>query len=59
VTTQSLTLNLAVLPAIVVGVFIGKWLLPRIPERSFESIVIVLAALGALNLIRIGLMHAR
>lgn len=59
VTTQSLTLNLAVLPAIVVGVFIGKWLLPRIPEKSFESIVIVLAALGALNLIRIGLVHAK
>ena len=59
VTFESLTLNLAVLPAIVAGVFIGKWLLPRIPEKSFESIVVLLAAAGALNLIRTGLMHAK
>lgn len=59
VTFESLTLNLAVLPAIVAGVFIGKWLLPRIPDRSFESIVVLLAAAGALNLIRIGLTHAK
>ena len=50
VTTDSLTFNLAVAPAIIAGVFIGKWLLPRIKQKSFESIVIVLAAAGALNL---------
>jgi len=58
VTTHSLLLNLAVAPAIVVGVFIGKWLLPRIPQKSFESIVIALAALGALNLIITAGVHA-
>ena len=50
VTTQSLLFNLAIGPAIVVGVFIGKWLLPRISQKSFEGIVILLATIGALKL---------
>ncbi len=40
VTTDSLMLNVMAAPAIVVGVFVGKWLLPRIPQKSFEGIVI-------------------
>lgn len=51
VTMKSLLFNLEIAPAIIVGVYVGKWLLPRIKQKSFESIVIVLAALGALNLI--------
>lgn len=51
VTSESLMFNLAVCPAIILGVFIGKWMLPRMSQKKFESTVIVLAALGALNLI--------
>lgn len=51
VTADSLMFNLQIAPAIIVGVFIGKWLLPRIKQKSFQTIVIVLAAVGALNLI--------
>jgi hypothetical protein len=51
VTMSSLSFNLAVFPAILVGVFIGKWLLPRIPEKTFESVVILLAAAGAIKLV--------
>ena len=51
VSLDSLTFNLAVAPAIIVGVFIGKWMLPRISQKSFEGIVILLAALGAVKLI--------
>ena len=51
VTMSSLSFNLAVFPAILVGVFIGKWLLPRIPEKAFETIVILLAAAGAIKLV--------
>jgi len=57
VTKESLLFNLAIAPAIVVGVFIGKWLLPRISQKSFEGIVILLAAVGALNLIFGGGAH--
>ncbi len=51
VTTDSLTLNAAVFPAVVVGVYIGKWLLPRLSQKSFELAVILLSLAGALNLI--------
>ena len=51
VSVDSLTFNLAVAPAIVVGVYIGKWLLPRIPQKSFEGLVLLLAAVGAVKLI--------
>lgn len=51
VTADSLLFNLEIAPAIIVGVFVGKWLLPRISQKSFERVVILLSAIGALNLI--------
>lgn len=51
VTGSSLMFNLAVFPAILVGAYAGKWLLPRIPQKSFEAVVVVLAAAGAIKLI--------
>lgn len=51
VTAASLKLNVAVLPAILIGVFVGKWMLPRISQKSFESIVLWLTGIGAANLI--------
>ena len=59
VTSDSLVFNLEIAPAIVVGVFIGKWLLPRLSQKSFEGIVVLLAAVGALNLIFSGGVHAK
>jgi hypothetical protein len=53
VTWSSLGLNLAVAPAIVGGAFFGKWLLPRIPQKWFEIVIIALAALGGINLLRL------
>jgi uncharacterized protein len=50
-TPHSLLFNLAICPVIVVGVFIGKWLLPRISQEVFERAVIILAALAAVKLI--------
>ncbi len=51
VTTSSLTLNLVVLPAIIAGVYFGRWLLPRIPQKTFERVVIALATVGAVKMI--------
>ncbi len=51
VTADSLVFNLEIAPAIVAGVFIGRWILTRISQKYFERIVIFLAAMGALNLI--------
>ena len=49
--STTLTSNLLMLPFVVAGVFVGKWMLPRITQRSFEIIVLVLSALAALRLV--------
>ena len=49
ITLQSLLFVLEISPAILVGVFIGKWMLPRISQKAFDSIVVVLAAAGAIK----------
>ncbi|MGC8784795.1 MAG: sulfite exporter TauE/SafE family protein [Armatimonadota bacterium] len=50
VTAHSLLFNVAVIPVIVVGVYLGRWLLPRIPQKLFDSVVLVLAAIAAVKL---------
>lgn len=51
ITSHSLLFNAVVVPVIVAGVYVGKWLLPRIPQRLFDSVVLILAALAAVKLI--------
>lgn len=51
ITGESLTFNLILFPAIVVGVFIGKWMLPRIPQKTFDWAILILAAASAIKLI--------
>jgi len=51
VTAHSLLFNVAVIPVIVAGVYLGRWLLPRIPQKLFDSVVLVLAAVAAVKLI--------
>ncbi len=51
VTVQSLTLNAMLFPAVLTGVYTGKWLLPRIPQKAFEGVLIILAAVAALKLV--------
>lgn len=50
-TETSLLFNLAMCPAIIVGVFFGKWLLPRVSQQAFDRIVLTLAAVSAVWLI--------
>lgn len=51
VTGPSMIFNLEVFPVIVIGVFIGKWILPRMSQKTFDGAVLILAAAGALKLI--------
>ena len=51
VTVQSITLNALLFPAILAGAFIGKWLLPKIPQKAFEGVLIFLAAVAAIKLV--------
>ena len=49
-TRDALLLDLLLAPAIILGAFLGRWMLPRIPEKVFNALVLILAAVGALNL---------
>ncbi|MBD2844824.1 sulfite exporter TauE/SafE family protein [Paenibacillus sp. IB182496] len=51
VNTESLLLNAWMIPAVVIGAFSGFKVLPLIPQKHFQVIVLVLATLGGLNLI--------
>jgi len=48
----SLTFDLLVAPGVLLGTFIGRWLINRIPTRVFEIAVIVLTAASTLLLFR-------
>jgi len=48
---SSLTFDLMMVPMILLGVFLGKWMLPRISQHAFDSVVLCLAAIAAVNLI--------
>ena len=51
ITGSSLLFNLAVLPMIVLGVFLGKWLLPRMSQKTFDTAILALAAVAAVKLV--------
>jgi uncharacterized protein len=51
ITLASLKFVGMVSPAILVGVLVGKWVLPRISQKSFDWAVLILAAASAIKLI--------
>lgn len=50
-TLESLAWNLVLVPAIVAGVYLGRVIYNRIPQRAFLVAVLVLSAAGALALV--------
>ncbi len=51
ITWGSLALNGCLVPLIAFGALLGRWLLPRIPQRMFGLLVMLLAAVAALKLV--------
>jgi len=51
ITVRSLLFNVTAIPVIVAGVYVGRWLLPRIPQKLFDEVVLILAAVAAARLI--------
>lgn len=51
ITWHTLSFNLMLVPVVIIGVFIGIWVLKRIPQKWFQWIILVLAAIGALRLL--------
>lgn len=54
ITTSSLLLDAILAPAIIGGVFLGRWLLGKINQATFEWLMIVFSLAGALRLILLG-----
>ena len=51
ITSQTLLFNLLLAPAVLIGLFSGKFLLGKINQNAFEWLLIALSLLGALRLI--------
>lgn len=54
-TAQTLTFDLMVAPAIVIGALLGAWALPKIPQKVFTQSVLVLGGIGGAYLLIRGL----
>ena len=48
---DTLLFNALLVPAVIAGVFSGRWLLERLPQRLFNGLMLAFAALAALRLI--------
>ena len=48
---DTLLLTAVLLPAVVVGVFSGRWIVHRLPQRVFDSLMLAFAVIAALRLI--------
>ncbi len=51
---QMLTVSALVFPAAMVGTFIGRWVLTRVPVETFRRIVLILTAIAASRLVFMG-----
>jgi uncharacterized membrane protein YfcA len=49
--TQTLSLNVVLLPVVFTGIAIGRWLTQRVPQRLFDGLLLAFAAVAALRLI--------
>lgn len=47
ITVPTLLIDLVLVPAVVIGAFLGRWLIRRIDQKLFERLVIALTILGA------------
>jgi hypothetical protein len=48
---SSLLFNLVLVPSIVLGTFVGRWLIHRVPQDLFEGLLLLFAAVAALRMI--------
>ena len=51
ITPASLRFDALMLPAIAVGAFAGRWALPKIPDKTFGQLILILAAVAGAQLI--------
>lgn len=52
ITPSTLLLDLGLIPAVLLGTWIGRRTLPRVPQLLFDRLVLITTVLAALNLLR-------
>ncbi len=50
-TSRSLTFDILMVPAILVGAYLGKWVFVKVSQKAFDTLVMVLAAAFGLKLV--------
>jgi hypothetical protein len=55
---QTLALNLVLMPLVLAGIALGRWLTHRVPQRLFDALVLAFATVAALRLIASWWSHA-
>lgn len=51
-TRQSLLFDASLLPMVVLGAVVGRWVVPRIPQKIFDLLVVAITAVSCLLLLR-------
>ena len=51
INSRTLLLNLVLVPVVIAGAVVGRWLAGRLDQKLFERLVIVLTVVGAVNLL--------
>ena len=51
ITSETLMENLKLAPGIVAGIYIGKWMLLKVPQRAFEWMILGFAAMAAVRML--------
>jgi len=51
INSESLWINLKLAPAVVIGVFGGRWLIHKVPQRLFEWMIVVFSIIAAVRLL--------
>ncbi len=51
ITLETLTLNAVFAPVVLPGMWLGRWLIQRVPQRVFDSLLLALTGIAALRLI--------
>lgn len=54
ITPNSLLFNLLLVPGIIAGLFLGKTLIPRIPQKWFDTLILAFALIAAVRLLANG-----
>ncbi len=51
ISPSTLTFNAALVPAIVAGLFLGRWVVARLSQRGFDALVLAFAVVASLRLL--------